>query len=411
MNNFLLQEDYPRDIYHSYSDTGERLYRRRKSSVPQKQYLAKNSISYPGVQPRHSGHSVESLQLSSNRSPTPEIIYKRGSYPNVTEFPLKKDLNKRAPLPDITPGYTRDEEKNDKQCVSESDGSSETSSNYNLVEGGHDRQNKSSSKSKESENPVEREVSLFGLTSVKFAEKERENMKKLDEQQEENLNFRELDVSPVPTPKVIFFSHYKYGNCPTRGLHQGACESPIVFLCVVGVLGINIRKNSDIKGICVDGETEIKSGQFADDTTLFSIHDQTSLQAIIDTLIIFERNSGLKLNYDKSSVYQIGSLRNSNAKVYPTKELNWTNEKVNMLGTDIRNSDIVKANMDDLLGKIKSIVHTWRFRDLSLMGKIVMLNSLIGSLFVYKINLVPLIADSLIDKIEETINVFLWKGN
>ena len=110
---------------------------------------------------------------------------------------------------------------------------------------------------------------------------------------------QKVPTSEVHTPNGCMPPYGKSWICHcTRGLHQGAYKSPIVFLCVVGVLGINIHKNLDIKGICVDGETEIKSGQFADDTTLFSIHDQTSLQAIIDTLIIFECNSRLKLNYD-----------------------------------------------------------------------------------------------------------------
>ena len=207
----MFQEDEPRDIYHTYSDTGERLYGRRKSSVPQKPYPKKNSISQLSAYPRHSGHSVESLglqklveretaspQLSPSGSPTPDI----NSYPKGTEFTVKEDLNKKTPLPDITPGHTRNTDKNYEQSILDTDGSSETSSNYNSIEGGQDERSKMSPKWKESDNPVEREVSLFGLTSVKLGEKEKETMKKVEEQQEYYENFNDLDVSPVPTPKV-----------------------------------------------------------------------------------------------------------------------------------------------------------------------------------------------------------------
>ena len=82
--------------------------------------------------------------------------------------------------------------------------------------------------------------------------------------------------------------------------------SATVFLFVVEVLEINIRNNDKIKGIKIDEHIEIKSGQFTDDTILFSLFQQESLQAIVDTLLHFQKNSGLHLNYDKSLVYRIG---------------------------------------------------------------------------------------------------------
>ena len=57
---------------------------------------------------------------------------------------------------------------------------------------------------------------------------------------------------------------------PTRGLHQGACESPIIFLLIVEIFGQNIRDNENIVGIKISETVMIKSGQFADDMVLFS---------------------------------------------------------------------------------------------------------------------------------------------
>ena len=50
----------------------------------------------------------------------------------------------------------------------------------------------------------------------------------------------------------------------------------------------------------------MKPAQFADDMNLFSIFDQTLIQTSINTLVTFEANTGLKLNYDKSNVHRIG---------------------------------------------------------------------------------------------------------
>ena len=119
---------------------------------------------------------------------------------------------------------------------------------------------------------------------------------------------------------------------PTRGLHQGAPKAPIIFLLVSEVLGMEIRKNDIIEGIPINDKVNIKSGQFADDTILFSLFKVMSVQAIVDTLTKFEGNTGLRLNYKKSNVYRIGSLARSDARLYTTKVLNWTSEKVNLVG-------------------------------------------------------------------------------
>ena len=81
---------------------------------------------------------------------------------------------------------------------------------------------------------------------------------------------------------------------PSRGLHQGAPESPMVYLCVVEIMGINIRRNDEIIGIRI-GDVTIKSGHFADDTLLFSMFYQSSLEGIVQTLAEFESNTGLKV--------------------------------------------------------------------------------------------------------------------
>ena len=121
---------------------------------------------------------------------------------------------------------------------------------------------------------------------------------------------------------------------PTRGLHQGCPASAFNVLCIVEILGDQLRANSSFKDIRIN-DVEIKSGQFADDTNLFLIFEQESVQSAIDTLVVFECNTGLKLNYDKGNVYRIGSLKNSKAKLYTSKTLNWTNETITVLGIDI----------------------------------------------------------------------------
>ena len=106
----------------------------------------------------------------------------------------------------------------------------------------------------------------------------------------------------------------------------------------------------------------------------------------------------------------MGSIRHSNAKLYTTKELNWTNEKINLLGIDIGNAQVVSNNYDSILDRVKNIVRTWKFRGLSLLGRVIMLNALAGSIFVDKMNVVPIFPEQLVDQINEVINGYLRKG-
>ena len=49
-------------------------------------------------------------------------------------------------------------------------------------------------------------------------------------------------------------------------------------------------------------------------------------------------------------------------------------------------------------------------KDLSLMGKIHMINALIGSLFVYKVTVLPNAPDNVIQEVESIIEDFIWNG-
>ena len=57
---------------------------------------------------------------------------------------------------------------------------------------------------------------------------------------------------------------------------------------------------------------EKKLDQFVDDLNLFLIFDHITLQETITVLSQLENSTGLNVNYDKSSIYRIGSLTQQN---------------------------------------------------------------------------------------------------
>ena len=197
----------------------------------------------------------------------------------------------------------------------------------------------------------------------------------------------------------------------TRSVKQRGPNSPYLFLLSAEFLAIELRKNPKIKGFMVK-EIMRLFGQYADDMDLYLLGDKTSLQEAISTFHNFERQSGFKINYEKTTVYRIGSLRNSQAKYYSRNELNWVNTEINVLGVFVTDNkcELQKLNYEPIVKKADATLKRWADRNLSLMGKILIVNMLIGSLFVYKMSVLPAITQDIIQRMNKMIHAFLWNG-
>lgn len=85
-----------------------------------------------------------------------------------------------------------------------------------------------------------------------------------------------------------------------RGIRQGCCVSPFLFLLVAEVLAIMVRDNPHIKGLHFRN-SELKITQFADDTTCF-LALSGSLPHLMDSLTTFSSWTGLTVNKNKTKI-------------------------------------------------------------------------------------------------------------
>ena len=205
-----------------------------------------------------------------------------------------------------------------------------------------------------------------------------------------------------------YFSTY---FTPTRGLFQGNPVAPFLFLFVAEILAIHLRKNPRIRGIKV-GTIEYLLSMFADDLDLLLDHDRDVWGEVMNEFDQFEKITGMKVSYEKTTIYRIGSIRNSNAKFYSVRKVQWTSDPINILGVHIANTDqdLIKLNYDTVLDKIKKVLETWSHRSLSLIGKVQIINSLVASLIVYKGMVLPRITNQLHEAMKKEIGKFLWDG-
>ena len=196
---------------------------------------------------------------------------------------------------------------------------------------------------------------------------------------------------------------------PTQGSRQGCCYSPAIFTLVVETLGIWIRDDPNIKGITIGG-TEINSGQYVDDLWATLVAEKDNLDAMLELLDRFALFLGLHINPDKTVIRRIGSLKDSHAKIYTLKWLYWLPSSIRILGINIHPDLTVmyQENYFAMLEKVRNILGSWHYRDLTLLGKITIVNTLIVPLFIHKFLALPTPPPAFFKQYKEIVLNFLW---
>ena len=176
------------------------------------------------------------------------------------------------------------------------------------------------------------------------------------------------------------------------------------------VLAKAIRNNSNIKGIFVNNQ-EIKISQYADDTTLILDGSIESLSFSLKILDEFGKVSGLRLNDRKTEALWIGSSIDNDPISIPGKNLKWPTAKVKALGLWISTDPAMSTslNFNEKLEKVRKMLSCWRYRRLTLLGKIPLLKSLVASQLVYL--LTPLQSNyRALNEVNNWFYAFLWNG-
>ena len=194
-----------------------------------------------------------------------------------------------------------------------------------------------------------------------------------------------------------------------KGVHQGGCCSTVYFLVIAEILALCLRANEKIEGITIQ---DIKNllNQFADDMDIFSDNKEESIKTILEELDRFKMQSGFTLSYEKTTLYRIGSLRFSNASMYNIDEVKWSKEDINVLGVTIAHDNLMEKNYTDIVDKVKKTLNAWNNRGLTLLGKVQVINTLVASLFVYKMMVLPTISKKIIKNVENQMRDFIWNG-
>ena len=197
----------------------------------------------------------------------------------------------------------------------------------------------------------------------------------------------------------------EYYNSINRGVRQGDPLSPYFFIVAVELLAIAIRKSDDIRGVRI-GDTESKVIQHADDLTA-TLSDVESAEALLTLLKHFETCSGLKVNYTKTEAMWIGSCSNETSSPLGLK---WR-KNVKALGIHFSydTAEMTPKNFFEKLKSIQEQIQIWKWRGLSLYGKVTIFKTLLIPKFICVAS-VLCTPNEFVRKLKEMIYKFLWNG-
>ena len=140
---------------------------------------------------------------------------------------------------------------------------------------------------------------------------------------------------------------------------------------VLEILCISIRGNDDIQGIPVDNE-EIKLGLFADDLTGF-VRNNYSLTKFLEVVERFGKCSGLKVNEEKTEILLLRNCAQTTAFNCIKSQRDTVFEKsVKILGVHFTYDKRLKRklNFEEIINTMKQKLRIWRWRDLTIIGRI-----------------------------------------
>ena len=198
-----------------------------------------------------------------------------------------------------------------------------------------------------------------------------------------------------------------------RGIKQGCCVSPLLFILVVEMMAIKIRSNESISGLSINKDAHntnpIKILQYCDDTTLClkSSSELTSAIKIIDN---FSNIAGLKLNKTKSKGMWIGKEKK---RLCRPGNISWIKpgDNLKILGIYFnaeKESSEIENNWTEPIEEIKSLMRRWQKHEPSLYGKIIICKTFLLSKISYAIQSLSL-PEKVLTEIDSLFFKFIWQ--
>ena len=193
-----------------------------------------------------------------------------------------------------------------------------------------------------------------------------------------------------------------------RGVRQGDPISAYLFIIVIEIFFLMVRKNPKISGLDIFGIKHLLTS-YADDTSFF-VKNESSIIEIFNCFDIFSKYAGLKINRSKCEIAGIGVKNGAKVALLGIKNINLNTQHIKILGVCFTyNKDLfTEKNFNEVVKKMERVLALWRWRGLSLIGRVTVFKALAFSkiVFISYLNEVP---EEIIEKIEKIQKDFIWE--
>ena len=188
-----------------------------------------------------------------------------------------------------------------------------------------------------------------------------------------------------------------------RGVRQGDPFSPLLFILRSEVPACSIRQNENIQGIKTGKEEEVKVALFVDDLSCF-VKKASSYEQLASSLENFAAVSGVKVNSEKTEFFCVGLKK---LDFFPRE----FKTSLKILGVHFSYSQLLrkKDNFEGILKFVKKTLTMWKWRGLTLLGKIQIVKSFATPKFMSKAALIYVSRD-LIQAVNKELYDFIWNG-
>ena len=211
--------------------------------------------------------------------------------------------------------------------------------------------------------------------------------------------------------RILNNGHSSEPIYPGKGVAQGCALSPLIFILGMEMLANVIRNNETIQGVKCE-TLEKKIALAADDTLLVCQATESCFSEVNSVLDEFARVSGLKVNYTKSNVVRLGVNKHKGPLLSGTK-FKWSKpeELFTYLGIKLNTvNSFTNQNFPIDPQIVTSATNTLRYDFTSILGKILLLKSLVVSKFVYRLSLLPALHHKVITALEKLYYNYVWAG-
>ena len=194
-----------------------------------------------------------------------------------------------------------------------------------------------------------------------------------------------------------------------RGCRQGDPISPYIFILCSEFLALAFKNEPRFNGIKVL-QKEHRLSQYADDTSAFMQASNDNLNMSLQILNWFYSKSGLKINYSKTKVIRLGNIRETDRRFGRENNLDW-GSSFTALGIQYNVKDMInitELNISDKLDSMRGAIKAWGCRNLTPMGRITVLQSLVLSKITHILQSLPSPSDDVFKTLEKMAYDFIW---